>query len=610
MTDLATLAASFLCLFMAQIIRVRFFNILIEPHFSIGMRSGMYLNAFSSFFNILTPFRLGELYKYYFLRKRYNAKSSFIITAIVAERIIDTIFLLVILLLSFSLNGFREIVWQITFLTLAAFIVMMIPNLQKSSVLSVTSKEASIKIAFAEVFAQLRFLIRLKFKVLLLLAISMWMFYTSAGLFLVKYSNEPFDSWVSWNLDVFRVYDLTSKTFQLDSLFNLVFIFAFLGVALIVSFLSHNSGRLFQFLSNSTSDKFLGNSARIFQDTNIRRKLLLAPVESYIRSESITKTNSIIYPGGSGALIYSSNLNSGIIHKVAFGHSSARLEDQYNYIRELPVYWNFPRVSNPVKRVNFFSYDIERVASGVPLNTFMGTFSDLDHRNNLSKMLFDFIEIGNSSKKSISDSETRQNLDEVWQLKISRIIRDLKVQLPYFFSTDKVMINDIPYDNLDILMHKIRRKAFESYIPSEVTSVHGDAALSNLLWSLDQKNIFAIDPNPNQIFKNAVIDHGKVLQSLWADYENLLTNAKLQEVHISRISYSVSENSNLSGYLSQYGQLLTSLGIFEISKIMCFVSMVRLLPYRINLDNDNSAIFLARTVEVGTKILVEDENGF
>ena len=115
MTDLATLAASFLCLFMAQIIRVRFFNILIEPHFSIGMRSGMYLNAFSSFFNILTPFRLGELYKYYFLRKRYNAKSSFIITAIVAERIIDTIFLLVILLLSFGLNGFREIVWQIIF---------------------------------------------------------------------------------------------------------------------------------------------------------------------------------------------------------------------------------------------------------------------------------------------------------------------------------------------------------------------------------------------------------------------------------------------------------------------------------------------------------------
>lgn len=610
MTDLATLASSFLCLFIAQIIRVRFFNILIEPHFSIGMRSGIYLNALSSFFNILTPFRFGELYKYYFLRKRYSAKSSFIITAIVVERIIDTLFLLVIVLLSVGLNGFSEIVWQIIFLTLAAFVIMMIPYLKKSSVFSVTRKEASIKIAFAEVFAQLRFLIRHKSSVLLLLAISMWIFYTSAGLFLVKYSNKPFDSWVSWNLDVFRVYDLTSKAFQLDSLFNLVFIFAFLGVALIVSFLSHNSGRLFQILSNSTSDKFLGNSTRIFQDTNTRRNLLLAPVESYIRSESITTSNSIIYPGGSGALIYSSILNPGIIHKVAFGHSSARLEDQYNYIHELPVCWNFPRVSNPMKRVNFFSYDIERVPAGVPLNNFMGTFSDLEQKNNLSKMLFDFIEIGNSNKIKISDSETRKNLDEVWQLKISRIIRDLKVQLPYFFSTEKVVINEIHYDNLELLMHKIRRKAFESYIPSEVTSVHGDATLSNLLWSLDQKDIFAIDPNPNQIFKNTVIDHGKVLQSLWADYENLLINANLQEVHIGRISYSVSQNSNLSAYLSQYGRLLTSLGILEISKVMCFVSMVRLLPYRIHLDNENSAIFLARTIEVGTKILVEDPNGF
>ena len=112
------LIAIIVLLLCSQILRVRLINYLVNPHYSIGLRSGLFMNAICSFFNIITPFRLGELYRFKFMATRYKSPPVISTLAITIERLIDAIFLIASLLLLSNRNVVKASAAQIIFIAL------------------------------------------------------------------------------------------------------------------------------------------------------------------------------------------------------------------------------------------------------------------------------------------------------------------------------------------------------------------------------------------------------------------------------------------------------------------------------------------------------------
>jgi hypothetical protein len=595
---------SFFLMFLSQIIRVRCFNILISPHFSIGLRSGILMNAICSFLNILTPLRLGDLYRFFFLKRRYGASPAIFIPAILIERSVDTVFLIVLLYSTTYVASPSLILWQIIFLIFAVLSIFLVFILNardfhvKIFSLSISRVDAN------RMAAQFLYLARNQVAQVFAFSSLNWLCYTGAGFFVVKSQGYDFQSWIKWNLDVSRAYDFTANDFNLFGFFNSVFILAFGLAGLLIGLLNHTSNFLINFLSGTTSDRFLGDSrTNIKVNTKRRKFLLLSPSELYIKQNSITLKNSFVYAGGSGALVYSKSDSSEFIHKVAFGQQAARLEQQYNYIGSLAGVWNFPTMYDPIKRRDYFAYSMNRIEEGIPLNIYLNS---LDTESSLRSILDEthrVIEEGNRSIGNVSSRDILQNLDALWATKIESVIRDLKVQLPHFFGKEKIFVNGIEHLNLGIMSERIRSLLQYLNIPNHSSASHGDATLSNILFSTSSSTIYAIDPNPNHQFKNVVIDHGKVLQSLWAEYENLRENASLIESRPGSIVFAVPENYTLAKSFHYYSKILQSSEILAASKVMCFASMIRLMPYRVQLDYTNSSIFMARTLQIGSEIL-------
>lgn len=584
-----------LLLGISQILRIRLLNVLVTPHFSVGLRSGILMNSVCGFLNITTPFRFGDVYRFFFLTKRYQARKSIVLNAIAIERFFDTSILIAFIYVYIGIDSYKSISAQIGFILLCivTYFLICVANNRRFR-----SKEQLLW------YGQFIHLVKKRKIIIIGSVLGIWTSYLCSGLLIVKFFSIRATDWLMWNLSSFRLLNYTTGNFQLTQVFNIVFIFSFLILGIIMSLLGHRSNRYIDYLTQSKSDSMSIYRLKAFRRSNVSRRMFLeAPLESYWRRENKSGLIGKIHEGGSGALVYSPNTNPLTIRKVGFGHQKHRVKGQFDYILNHTEKWRFPAVRNGTLGRDYFSYDMENIQPSVSMYEIISQTENYNVIETSTREIFKYIILGNKPMGRLEHSEYQRQQHYFWGYKLESIIHNLKLQMPEYFIHSVLDINGKTYDNLEILFLKLKRLAFVSQAQYEISNPHGDPTLSNLLLESKNKRLRGLDPNPNQVIQNISIDHGKVLQSLMAQYEDLLKYKDDIDTDYGYINYKIIMNDSITRSKDLYLEMLIDdLEMLRISELMCFASMLRMLPYRIDQQLETAPVFLAKTIEIASII--------
>jgi hypothetical protein len=598
MTSILLILLTIVFLTFSQMMRVRLLNVLIDPHFSIGLRSGVFMNAICSFLNIIAPLRLGEIYRYKFLRKRYVNSPPTIVLALVLERLMDSIALISCLAIFAA---------SITVISGSAQVVYIVIVVIVVSLLNLLQLKKIHMLGLLQWNSHLRFLTKNSLREIIKVSGVVWICYLCSGLLLTLALSLNFKDWLLWNVSSFRLFDFANGDIAIVSAFNVVFIFGFLILGVLASTLGHRSNRLLDKLTDSKSDSCRLKSLSKEPERLFSRVLFLeAPIETYWRKMQTQGTIGKIHEGGSGALIFSLLKDQKVIRKVGFGHQKSRVQQQFEYLQLQRENWSFPKSGNPILEKSSFSYDMGIVSSASPMYPLISSLTNESRIEEETLRIFQYIEAGNKPIGSIEMTKYNKQLNLLWNVKLQKSVNEILVRYPQLFTSPRITINGTPQSNLRELFIKMKSLAFCAPAVLEISNPHGDPTLGNLLLETNTNKIVGIDPNPNQIIRNSTIDHGKVLQSLLVNYEETISSRTYPRIARDQISYEPTVNPAIELSSQIYLDLLNEdLGIRQVSEIMCFTSMIRLLPYRLDQDFETAPTYIGKTIELGNSLVAK-----
>jgi hypothetical protein len=568
----------------------------VNPHYSIGLRSGLFMNAICSFFNIITPFRLGELYRFKFMATRYKSPPVISTLAITIERLIDAIFLIASLLLLSNRNVVKASAAQIIFIALIVGGCFLAYSLKAKPMFSYSLSQWT---------RQLTLITRTTFKKILFSGLGIWSLYLVSGYFSCKLLSTEVDNWLEWNTTSYRLFNFDQRNFQPSQQFNVLFVFSFLLIGLSASLMGHKSNRITDLLNGSNPDSSQRTPLAFESRSRFMRTIFLeSPLENYWRKTSISGAIGTIFNGGSGALVYSLNADAQIVRKVGFGYQKYRLEDQFNFMESFTDLWAFPQVKRTVMTDTHFEFDMELLSDSIPYYVHLTNLKSDEMHFNECLRIFKFIEAGNKPSRTLEPSEYRAGLENLWSDKLHKIIDEIYVRIPILSENDYLVINGIRYKSLTNIYYLLKQLALKVDPILDESNPHGDSTLSNLLLIKSDLSIRSIDPNPNQLVRNSSIDHGKVLQSLLTKYEDSLVNECCVVLTRREITYTPVVNAPIENCGRHYLDILEKNKSNSIAaELMCFSSMLRLLPYRMNHDFRKAPLFLAQTIEFGNLLI-------
>jgi hypothetical protein len=438
-----------------------------------------------------------------------------------------------------------------------------------------------------------------------------WFLYSISILILQDVKSNLLKDWLRWNLSPYRGIDSIISTSNKYYEVNIHFVLPILLVGLFVSLLPHVNLFFLDWLKGGSSNFSRVGSYTSKFDT--KRKLefnyiLKSPLKAYRDNQFLKDTGIKVYEGGSGALIYSER-GSNFIKKVGFGLQKDKLIGQYKFMRENYERWNFPNVKNGSEIKHGFAYQIQKIENAIRVDEFLRSknITEIQIENCMAN-IYKFIETRDPLPKKDSHINLKNvSFDELWEIKVNQNLSDLRVLTPEFFEVPSFKINGTELDSLESMALKIKKIADGLSFQTNTSQVHGDCALSNLFISDLNDEIISIDPNPFSQLNNTSLDHGKVLQSIWANYENLMISTILNEQQLNSIKFSEEKMVGYNVALNWYQNKLKSSESNKLveSQIMCFVHLIRLLPYRVSSNRSKSAIFFGKTLEIGQQIIGE-----
>lgn len=592
----AYLLAILIPLILSQILRVRLINYLVNPHYSIGLRSGLFMNAICSLLNIITPFRLGEIYRFKFLATRYQSQPVISILAILIERLLDAVLLITTVFIFSTNNVLKTSIAQLLFIALILALGTLMLLLREYPYCSTALTQST---------RQLILIKRKYVKKILLSELGIWFLYLVAGFFSCKFLSTDVDTWFRWNTASYRLVNFKKQTFQLFQDFNLLFIFSFLLIGLLASVMGHRSNRLTELLNGSKPDSAQNSPLISEKRTRFARTIFLeSPVENYWRKALNSGTIQNIFNGGSGALVYSLKSNNELVRKVGFGYQKYRLKSQFDFMEKYSSIWAFPKVENSVMTDTYFAFDMELISDSTPYYTYLSKLNHDEDRYDACLMMYNFIEMGNRTTKLLNLREYDVQLQKLWNIKLKQIVDEIYVRIPVMSINSKILINDKEYSSLQNIFDILKELALGIDPILEESAPHGDSTLSNLLIDRKNSSIRSIDPNPNQLVRNSSIDHGKVLQSLLLKYEDSLLSKSDVVLTRREINFTPILNDSIESCGRHYLKILeANKGNSISSELMCFTSMLRLMPYRLNHDFHQAPLFLAQTIEFGSSLV-------
>lgn len=599
-----------------------------------------------SFFNLILPFRLGEIIRALYLGNKRNESRVFYFSAIIIERFFDIIFLCLFVILfliffnfsyeitNFNMKSFYILIF-ITISLLVFFILFLTNNKivlkNISYILNIFNKKINLKLRsiiwilnlslkeilkmdFFNYFSLSLFQWLTSFLSIYFLCLSFEVILDLNSLFflvLITYLSLMIPSGPgfvgSYQLPVLLFF--ISNNFSADVAYQyafiswifLVFIFAFIGG--IVTFYEKN----IIFRKNQRQSQNYNKWIPSIKESHSYEKILN---HFFTGNKNINFLNNLILDekmpivrdlggGSSSYTILSKENNKNIVRKWSPPVSAQKLEIQYEFIKSqnskyLPKLYAHKKIH----KQNTFYYDMHFYENYQKGFDYIHNNSEVDCKkllSNLANYILDFKKAETKINKEITKKYVTEKLfNNIESLSKKNTIINNFLRYENFYLNGKEYFN---YNKIKNILDLNKEKLYDdlSKYPSELC--HGDVTIDNLLVSGPE--VFKIvDPNFN-FLNSPLIDFGKLKQSLNSGYEFLLLN---KEFNLK--DNSLNFNFNKSERYEELNKYLDSILLdkFDDSKrailIHEAIHYARLLLYKDNIDPNKTLIYLTTMLKI------------
>ena len=543
-----------------------------------GNRGQFAALAVGYFFNAMLPLRIGEFFRSYLISSRLQISFLYTFVAVVIERSIDVIFIcLVALLIAINVSsattitilfsaliglsiaiGILSVLWLLTkenkkLLTIIWLITSLFnKNIQNSYRFKIWSLIYGLQRFIANKKALLKYVI---------FAILSWVsLLISTGIIAVYYfsdnsifkigvlTSEPYiavtslvgslgiESYVDSATDILN--DTVSSSpsslsqYLLTVWFVLVIPMAIIGLISIFIFDWKHKKQIEHTVDTETFTNKLSRKSDLSQDFPVF-------LDSYFKGDNLSRILHKIeiegkvslvkfFKGGSDAVtilvLHDGEL---VVKKIIPLEYEDRLRAQYLWLQKYNKLRYLVKVKGEKRSNNYYSIDLEYNSENIPFFEFLhqkhldDSMAVLDH---VWAYLYD--NIHKDAKKAnyypkIRDQYIKKHIYSCVE-KAEKVDDELRMVRSF----DKIKINGREYDNLDVIMAKIKSnkhawRDIATYRRGDV--VHGDMAIDNILVSPTSHQPLIIDPAPDgNLIEGPVFDLGKLSQSFYCGYEFLL----------------------------------------------------------------------------------------
>ena len=533
-------------------------------------------------FNSILPFRMGELMRAHVIGKKLNISRTVVFITILFERSIDVIIVLAGVAVALLVGGNVKVALNFISILLPFIIAMIAISLVILIVIFELYVQNKMLLKFFykltnlfnnKIKDKLRFIIwsviygintiyqKVSIKKYVALSVLMWIFYVESLLLLAKVVFKNGDvaknllislaSYISASIPSGPAYvgtyhyyltiivsNIISQKENILSFSLISWVILVIPISIIGAlFLFGNGLRqygIFDFFSakeiaGDASGKYMNKLFR-YEDISNEMSYFL---DAYFKNLEIARIISLqeisdktrllkTFKGGSNAVtILAWNGERECVRKITLLQHAAKLEDQYNWIKERQHLENIPNIIGCEKDEVSYSIDIEYNKEYIP-------FFDFIHSSNIDvskKILEDVIIFVNKELYSSGEIiESVKNLDYYIKTKIFDKVNDCLVlnhQLPQIIDYPKIIINGKEYDNFSIIMEKItsNERIMQSISRYYQTSLHGDLTVDNII--VNEGKFILLDPNNENYISDPLVDYAKLYQSLHSGYEFL-----------------------------------------------------------------------------------------
>ena len=512
------------------------------------------------FFDLILPFKLGQVFRAYYISYSSQISFGYSFLAIVIEKIVDVLFMIIaVLLLKIFVkdvplfSNLTMISLSVSLLILFVLVFVLALRQQKnlhSRILSTTkflNEDISNRIrysiwssvyGFQKIMRDRRFLFKY-----LLLTVSSWLAFCGGIFFLIREFSLGQKRWDSVMAIFFEhnlfagvrnsYFSFLDPRQELDFLIQIIYrqlaypIFVVLGYFFLLHFvLKFDSGVRINrkyVIDTNHDDSFLNKN--IF----ISNYFANDPVYISIHRELSEDRYSVekFFSGGSEAItLLVRNNDQVFVRKCIALDKAEKLSTQYVWLTE-HVFSEFVEVYNEGFEKDYYYYDMKYLES-------YQSFFDYIHRvpieettkildriyGALSRRVYDLN--GVSSRTSELYQYLQDNLfakyDEVSAL--NPVLKDLS-------EAPKVCINGVEFDGFKILLNKVLNSSDDMASLARINwskHIHGDITVDNIL--VDELGRFVIiDPSDDNCFTGPFLDVARTMQSLKYGYEFLIRDS-------------------------------------------------------------------------------------
>lgn len=288
------------------------------------------------------------------------------------------------------------------------------------------------------------------------------------------------------------------------------------------------------------------------------------------------------------------------IRKIALLEDASKLEAQHDWIKEREHLSHIPKVMYTEKNEQSFSLDIQFEEQYIPFFDYIHS-QDIEKSKSILKNVIAFV--NNEIYVKRDPVTSRQHLEEYIQTKVYNKVNDclaLHHDLASVIDSPTLVINGKTYDNFAVIVKKItsNEQIMSSLATYEHTTIHGDLTIDNII--VNDEHFLLLDPNNENAISDAVVDYAKLYQSLHSGYEFLCLLEKAD-----RRGNAISFEENISSRYTELYQFLTQ----EIQQVVTperyrqilfheAVHYTRMLTYRAKINPDSFLAFFAIAVRL------------
>ncbi|HEX6462221.1 MAG TPA: lysylphosphatidylglycerol synthase transmembrane domain-containing protein [Candidatus Saccharimonadales bacterium] len=520
-------------------------------------------------FNILLPFRVGELVRSYLVARRLHISLLYTFSAVVIERATDVVFLGALLLIGFALMGIMHtgvLMIALAAMLLATILLWALWLLKNENKQLLMVVSAIANLFNASIANRIRFKVwslifglqsffgdRRQVKNYILYAVTSWLLYFVSVLMLVVALlpvSSALQAFVaSLSPYVVSLSPLDASSYQqlanflpvkagaevLDVYARLVWALLLLPTAFIglVALLFYRPGTK-QTAKRVKTDPYINKLMR-HQDISQEFPAFL---DSYFAGNSLARTLHKLeitgklrlvkyFKGGSDAItVLVLSGDELYVKKIIPLEYQDRLKAQYDWLQSHSKMRNLVKVIGEEKTNSYYAIDLQYDPENVPFFEYIHHSSVKESREIIEKIwksLYDHLHKKAPEPTYNAKARTAFINKHIYGCVEKAAIAndDIRVAL----GRPIILVNGVEYDNLQQIMAKIKanKQAWRDIATFRHSpAVHGDASVDNFLVSPSKKKVVIIDPAPDgNIINGPVFEFGKLAQSFYCGYEFL-----------------------------------------------------------------------------------------